>query len=230
MKIGLGITCHNRNEISAVTIQKWKEICPKEIKIVVVDDGSTEAIKNSTFRFDEPQGIARAKNKCIELLEDCDFVFLADDDIYAIDENWYKRYIDAHSASKCHYMSCTWERKLNPNNNGHNKIRKTNNLVEYDHASGVLLFMTKKCIDRIGGMDTDFGRYAHEHIDHAIRAHNAKLTPFKFCDIHNSISLFYSYDYHRLITSSVENRKDWLIRNKAILKKNRFSNKFKPYK
>lgn len=230
MKIGLGISCHNRNEISELVIKKWKDICPDEIKMVIVDDGSIRPIKGATFRFEQSQGIAKVKNKCIELLDDCDYIFLSDDDIYPIDALWYKKYIDAHIATKCHYMSCTWDKLANGTKNGHKQLRKTKNLVEYSHPSGVLLFMTKKCIQRIGGMDTDFGKYANEHVEHARRAYNCRLTPFPYCDIPSSIHMFYSYDYNKKIESSVEDRKYWLVKNKELLKKTKFSNKFKPYK
>lgn len=51
----------------------------------------------ATYRFEENVGIARHKNKCLELLADagCEHLFLFDDDAYPLVEDWWRPYVDS---------------------------------------------------------------------------------------------------------------------------------------
>ena len=74
--IGIGITTHNRYETFSKTLVEIKRYAPKDAKIVVVDDASDIPVPEATFRFDTNVGIAAGKNKCMELLDECDHLFL----------------------------------------------------------------------------------------------------------------------------------------------------------
>lgn len=74
-KIAICITTRNRHSVLDFSLAEWKKYKPKNSKIFIVDDASNIPVKNSNFRFDKQQGIAKAKNKCLELAEDFDFVF-----------------------------------------------------------------------------------------------------------------------------------------------------------
>src|SRR5690606_10124331 len=81
-RIGVGITTHNRPEIFAKTLAEMRKHLPPGAKLVVVDDASKEPVAEADYRFEENAGIARAKNKCLELLDGCEHIFLFDDDCY----------------------------------------------------------------------------------------------------------------------------------------------------
>ena len=78
--IGIAITTHNRRDTALQTFDKWTSMLPDGAIIIVVDDASDEPYPNADYRFDLNVGIAKAKNKCIELLIErgCDELFLAD--------------------------------------------------------------------------------------------------------------------------------------------------------
>ncbi len=95
MKIGIGITTHNRPQVFRHTLRNVLKFAPRGAKVLVVDDASTDTVREATYRFDVNAGIARAKNKCLELLEDCDHIFLFDDDTYPIKKGWEQPYIDS---------------------------------------------------------------------------------------------------------------------------------------
>lgn len=77
------ITTHNRRDIAEKTIAHIRDHTPGAV-IVIVDDASTEPFPGATFRFDQQAGIAKAKNKCLELLMATvvEHLFLFDDDTW----------------------------------------------------------------------------------------------------------------------------------------------------
>jgi len=93
--IGIGITTHNRNQLVASTLAKIQSVSPGA-KIVIVDDASQPRVRiegANIYRFSNNVGIARAKNKCLELLRDCEHIFLFDDDTWPTTNGWYIPYV-----------------------------------------------------------------------------------------------------------------------------------------
>src|SRR5690606_18577456 len=66
-RIGVAVTTHNRAKVFRKSLEELRRHTPG-VNIIVVDDGSSEPVEDADFRFDEPQGVAAAKNKCFELL------------------------------------------------------------------------------------------------------------------------------------------------------------------
>jgi glycosyltransferase involved in cell wall biosynthesis len=208
--IGVGITTHNRYEVFSETYKRIKQFLPKNAKLVVVDDASNYHVKEATFRFMRNVGVAAAKNKCLELLEGCDYIFLFDDDCYPVRDKWWEPYIK----SGIHHLSFTFERTKR-GRNGNDKITSQYGLSIYKNPCGCMLFYTKECIEKVGGFNLGFGKYGHEHVDHSIRIYNAGLIHHPFVDIDHSFSLFYSGDYNAAVSSSVSGsekkiRNEWL--------------------
>ena len=200
MKVGIGITTFNRKEVFEKTLSEIKKYTPKDFKIIVVDDGSDIPVKNSDFRFEVNQGSPIAKNKCFELLEDCDHIFLFDDDIYPTCHNWWKPYIESkepHLNYTFKYVSDYWE--------GH-KI--------CDNPNGCMMYYDKIVLEKVGGFDTGFYKYGYWHGSMSCRIYNAGLTSFPFMDIEGSENLFYCLDEHKKIQSATKKRDDFLPRNK----------------
>ena len=75
-KIGIGITTRDRNEVFAYTLSRLVEHLPKDCTLAIVDDNSKVPVVEADYRFENNVGVARAKNKCLELLKDCDHIFL----------------------------------------------------------------------------------------------------------------------------------------------------------
>jgi len=111
--IGIGITTRNREEIFRKTLANIKKFIPANARLVVVDDNSDEPKKNldvdEYFYFKERVGIAKSKNKCLELLEDCDHIFLYDDDFYPVKKGWEKIYINTAKLIGCHHLCFTFD-------------------------------------------------------------------------------------------------------------------------
>jgi glycosyltransferase involved in cell wall biosynthesis len=199
MNIGIGITTHNRNKAAEHTIEQIKRLAPKGAKIVIVDDASNKPNKYADFVFKSNVGIAAAKNKCFELLDNCDYIFLFDDDCYPIVEDWHLPYINSGE----NHLMMIFDKLHNGKPNGNRKRTDLGNLSIYENPCGCMLFYTKKCLQLVGGMDTEYGKWGFEHADLSVRIFNAGLTKFKFVDVKNSLELFYSHDYYISVERSV---------------------------
>lgn len=226
-KIGIGVTVHNRNEIAEKSIKQIKKFAPKGAKIVVVDDGSEVAIKGATYRFEQNVGIPKAKNKCFELLDDCDYIFLFDDDCYPIKDGWHLPYIE----SGINHLNFTFDKLSNGRHNGNRKIIQRGNLIEYANPCGVMMMFTKKCLQVVGGFDSAYGKYGYEHPDLSNRIYKAGLIPARFLDIPNSQEYFYSLDQHMEVKSSVPAlERAQSIKKNRILYNSPIKEIYKPYK
>ncbi len=218
MKIGIGITSHNRGEMAEYSISKWKQFLPVGTNLAIIDDGSTVPLKSANYRFEEKQGISIAKNKCLELLEDNDHIFLVDDDIYPLNDIWIGKYVFSNLQHACYIF----DRKL---------LSWEPNYHVYDLPRGCLLYFTKRCIEIAGGFDTNFTN-CYEHAELSRRIFNMGLTPAPYIDIPNSAGLFYSHDEQGTGQSSFDphTRGKAIRSNKQYWEETKLSNQFIPYK
>lgn len=198
-RIGIGITTHNRYEVFIETYKAIKMWLPPGARLVVVDDGSKNPVAEATFRFDKAHGIACAKNKCFELLDDCEHIFLFDDDCRPIQPGWYKPYIQS---GENHLMYIFKDFATGRRLHDTKEIYRDNKIVAYNHPRGPMLYFRKICLDTVGGMDSIFGKWGYEHPDLSNRIYNAGLTRFRFADVINSSELFYSADEHEAVIST----------------------------
>ena len=184
MKIGIGITTRNRRDTANKAIAEIKRFSPKGTKLVIVDDASDEPFRGSTFRFQFQAGIAKAKNKCLELLDDCDHIFLFDDDCYPVKDGWIEAYIKSglNHAS----FNFIWR------GDGMKPIEELpNGVLSWSSPRGCMMYFTKECIDKCGGMDEGFAIWGYEHPDYSRRVWEMKLNPVPFPDIKGSDQYFY---------------------------------------
>lgn len=198
--IGVGLTTYGNRQTPA--LEMIRKYTPNA-KIVTVDC----------------KGIAKAKNMCLALLDDCEHIFLFDDDCYPVIENWHEHYIYSGEP----HLSFTFGRKV---------LNQSIGLTEYELPCGCMLYIDRKCLDVVGGFDMDFEGYSYEHVNYSQRVYNAGLTHRPFLDVVDSNLLIHSMDQHREIKSSVSQleRGQGIQANRPLFMKNRFSKEFKNYK
>lgn len=228
--IGIGVTTHNRNAMVRDTVAKLVELTPNA-KIIIVDDASQSPVKIKgveVYRFEQNVGIAKAKNKCLELLNECDHIFLFDDDTYPIAPDWYEPYIESPE----HHLMYLFDRWANGSPVGDDAIiYKDDKHVVHSHARGCMLYVDSFALATVGGMDLDYGKAMDEHGDWTTRIHNAGLTTFKHMDVVDSEQLIYSADQHQAVASSISaaDRRAGLDNNHKLLKERIDSSAFAPY-
>lgn len=202
-KIAICITTRNRHELLNKSLSHWITFKPENSRIFVIDDASDIPLQNASFRFQSQQGIAKAKNKCLELAQGYDYVFLTDDDVYPKVYGWERPYIE----SKLNHMALTFEK----NSKGYYyspSVRidgSWNGYSTYKAPNGCMLFLTKKAIDTAGGMRPEFGIWGFEHVEYSQRIHLLGLTPHPYIDVPNSLNLFHVCDYYQEVKSSIPN-------------------------
>ena len=217
MKIGIGITTHNRRDTFLRSLAEIRRFAPRGTTIVVVDDASTEPAPGATFRFEKNVGIAQAKNKCLELLDDagCDEIFLFDDDTYPLCANWWRPYVES---AEPHLMYIFTDFRDHPTLRDTAKLYADSKITAYSHARGCMLYLNRVCLERAGGMNPGFGRWGWEHPNLSERIYNLGLTTFRYADVTGSEHLIHSADEFLEVKSTVlgEERQRWIARNKSM--------------
>jgi len=226
--IGIGIITHNRREVFLDTLLHMKQVLPEGAKLVIVDDASTEPLAEATYRFDQNVGIATAKNKCFELLDDCDHIFLFDDDCYPKVKGWELPYIESPEP----HLMYIFEDLISGQLKDTKKLYDDGDLLAYDHARGCMLYFDRKCLDVAGGMDTEYRKWGYEHADLSNRIFNLGLTKFRFMDVPGSSDLFLSGDEQTTVRTTVpyKERAEYLQEMKSKYRDSFDSMAFIPYK
>jgi len=198
--IGIGLTIYGNRQTPA--LEMIRKFTP-DAKIVTVNQ----------------KGIAKAKNMCLALLDDCEHIFLFDDDTYPEFDNWFLPYTNSGEP----HLSFTFGRKI---------LKQSNGLTEYELPCGCMLYINRKCLNIVGGFDTDFEGYSYEHVNYSQRVYNCGLTSAKYLDVAGSDKLIHSMDQHREIKSSLSQLERGLgiQANRNLFMKNRHSQEWKPYK
>ena len=153
--IGIGITTLNRPDHLGYCLKMHEDFSGYDLMHVSKGEG----------------GISQKKNESLKILQDCDYVFLFDDDCFPIREGWEQFFI-GHSlrSGQQHFMYM----------NGVGVKKVEDGIGYYDHCQGVMLFMTKKCIESVGGFSPNFKKYGFEHANYSDRIHAAGLTPVSY--------------------------------------------------
>lgn len=225
-KIGIGITTRNRPEIFAKTRQEIRKYAPRNSKLVIVDDASDVPVVGATFRFEKNAGIAAAKNKALEFLDDCDHIFLFDDDTYPLMFNWHKSYVDSPEP---HLM---YQFKLpSKSENDMRELYRDDSVVAYSHTRGCMLYIKKIVLEVVGGMDTRYFVMS-EHTDWTNRIHNAGLTTHRAMDVVGSDKLLYCLDQDGAVETTIPSfvRIRNVKRNRPLYLASKTSRELKEYK
>lgn len=214
---GIGITTFNRSQITQTTIDKIKQFTKTPYKLVVVDDGSITPFPNSDFRFKKNQGAPIAKNKCLELLEDCEHIFLFDDDTYPVKQGWENIYINA----KVKHLNYTFKYPF----------QLVNGVRHLQNPNGCMMYIHNSVLDKVGGFDTGFEKYGYWHGAFSNRVYNAGLIKHPFIDVIGSEKYLYCLDQHPVQhrTSTID-RGRYLRKNKIRYEQKKNSSEYIDYK
>lgn len=203
MKIGIGITTRGRAKYLTRSLKGHRKHLPENAQIIVVDDGSDEPKDLGEdviyHYFAENVGIPKSKNKCLELAQDADHIFLFDDDIWPTVDGWWQLYIQSPEA----HLSYCWS-DIKPGEYGEKhyysigkRLYEDDKIFSFSHPRGQMLYIdAKKVLPRVGGFDPIYGKGMVEHADWSWRIHNAGLSTWKNQDVVGSENLFYAIDEH----------------------------------
>lgn len=192
-----------------------------DTRLIVVDDASSTVYCNANFRFETRAGIPRAKNKGLRLAYDwgAGHFFLFDDDCYPKSGEWWKAYMGAGQNHLAFTFTTGWD-----GTRGWAKgvYVKELGVVRNVLSCGCMMYVRRKVLDTVGGMDESFGvlsKYCDTEWQR--RIHNAGLTPYPFIDVKDSEELLYSMDEHGEVERSftAEERVRGLSENRALFER-----------
>lgn len=175
IKIGIGITTCDRPELYKLCFEKIFKHTNCAFQIATYDDTVTK------------KGVAHAKNRLIDALYmiGCDYIFLFDHDAFPITDGWQDYFIN----SGINHL-------IYANDKEHNLMYTdliTGNQI-FEGSSGVMLFMTREVIEKVGHMDESYGRYGFEHSDYSRRVCRAGLIPHPFICLTDTSKYIHSLD------------------------------------
>jgi len=117
-------------------------------------------------------GVAHQKNKCLEALKECDYVFLFDDDCFPIENGWADAYISEYIRTGNHHF-------LKINETPSIEIKEViDGITSWTNCAGCMMFLTRSAIQTVGVFDESFGRYGYEHAEFTNRIYQNKFNLF----------------------------------------------------
>lgn len=212
-KIGVGITTYNRPYYLQKLVSSLTP-CKDIAELIVINDGNKfKTTPGSVTKWIDNEfnlGVGKSKNKALKYLLDqnCNYIFLIEDDVVIKNINVFKEYINASVITGIQHLNygpgSPFNRKQTiPNFDLHNRhlLTETSSpnpklvvdykdckIELYQHIAGVFSFFTRSVLNDIGLIDEEY-KNAWEHVDHTNRIINAGGHPpfWWFADIANSI-------------------------------------------
>jgi GT2 family glycosyltransferase len=184
MNIGIGVCSYKRPELATNTCKSILATIDRSINTITtvcsLDDSDATGYdwiaENFNLIHGKNEGISYNKNRLIKYLEGNDYIFLAEDDILFLKPGWTDLYIKACVITGYqHFNYIVSDYRA--------YIKRT---IQYEditlgdsgsYVNGILMMMSKKCIETVGGFDERYKKYGYEHVDYTNRCKKAKLYP-----------------------------------------------------
>jgi len=234
-KIGIGVITYNRCGALKNCLNSILRNTTGQYKLVVADDGSTDDTipylqqKKVAFIAGKNEGVSVNKNRALFHLQDCDHIYLIEDDVFPTRIAWQNIYIEAIKESAFDYFSRSspsWETRSDryvaelaiPNHKF--TYLKTNG------CRGQVYIVTKRVLKAVGGVSEEFTGFGYEHIDWTLRIKQAGLAgfgEFKISNIHIDVKEARDCFRSPVIEGclSEEKRIQEIQKNEAIMEKRR---------
>lgn len=239
-KIGVGIITYKRVHFfkHCYASIPWDKV---DVAVIVNDgpeyDLEAEGIvlndKTTLIQHEKNMKLSKTKNDAIEFLydNDCDHIFIIEDDTLIEDDQVFEKYISASKESGIKHLNygpgSPFNREQDPNirYDLHNRhLAKQDSkpaprmIVEYkndikialyQHTVAAFVYYHRECIDKVGLFDEEFNENAWEHVEHTYRIIKAGLHPpfWWFADLADSEHLI-SSQKGAIDESSIATEKD----------------------
>jgi len=181
--IGIGVTSFRRTHYLDEFLRKLRQNTRNPYKVYIAFDDETNR-----------KGVANQKNECLFNLQDCEYIFLFDDDCNPILPDWHEFFIEGHKASGNHHFL------YNEDHIHHmdyiSFYENNTSVVSHKDSGGVFMFLTQKCLQSVGGFYDKYQVYGFEHIGYSTRVHKAGLTECLYPTLEGTRNRIYAYDYH----------------------------------
>jgi glycosyltransferase involved in cell wall biosynthesis len=186
MKIGIGICTYNRLGTLRGTIEAMIQNTKLPHRLVVASDGSTDGTSEWLLKNKVPcilgdnQGMHYNKNRLLTALQDCDYIFIFDDDLYPHVPEWIEHYLNGFECTGYNYF-CYKTGRLSKFT--HVQYPKCTILLSHGYQGNLLIYR-KKVLEVCGGFNTDYYGYGYGTTEFSMRIIQAGLAhPDAYADV-----------------------------------------------
>jgi GT2 family glycosyltransferase len=191
MKIGIGVSTQNRRNEAIKTLEGIRRFTKTELVLAVADDCSGDGTQDSVSEFlaatkseyesklfttGNRLGVSKNKKRLTDFFisrNDCDFIFLIEDDIRPRAAGWENRFVETAIATNQAHLLFLGKTPWGHEPFGHtiSKLGEPPYVVEWKpYCSALVMFFTSKLLKKIGGFDAKFNGYGWEHNELTARA------------------------------------------------------------
>ena len=234
-KIGVGIITCDRLNFYKKCADSVLDISSVDVR-VVVNDGEPFGNISNKYKLDKyiytknNIGVGKSKNKALRYLldQECEHIFLLEDDVYINEPSTFNRYIQASKDTGIkHFNFCLHgdDNKLNGKANPKIIVDYNNTKVAlYHNVYGALSYYHRDVLDDVGLMDKEYFN-AMEHVDHTMQIiQSGYHPPFRwFADLADSDVMISEQD-HGHSESKIRSDSQWQDRFMTGVR--RFQSKF----
>lgn len=157
MEIGVGITTTDKRPKHR---GKWQKLI-----------GETAMFDGMKIHFTHnAESVSEGKNNCLRALQECDHIFLFDDDTYPLQSGWAEWFINHSKTSGNQHFS--YLREVH-------QIRLLKTVGEigvYNNSAGCMMYITKLGLEKIGAFDTKYSKYGFEHVNYSERCYQGGVS------------------------------------------------------
>jgi GT2 family glycosyltransferase len=240
-KIGVGvITCDRPDYLKDILNSLDRKFIDR---LVIVDDGNKKALaahpKVDYIRQTEGRiGVGKAKNLALKNLldEECEHIFILEDDCVITNSDIFRKYIKAYEETGLKHFNfgpaSPWNRKQqdksmigdlsrrgeasqkgDPNPKMVINYKNDVSISLYEHIVAMFTYYHASVLNEIGLMDEEFYN-AWEHVEHTLRIiKNGDYTPFWwFADITGSENYIKEQEGEKANTSLAKNEEEFMKR------------------
>ena len=174
LSLGIGVASYNRWPILSHTLEKIQRHTRLPHHLVVADDGSSDDTQRNLAEREiasvgsTNRGIAWNKNRLLFYLSTirrCDVVLVLEDDTFPDKDGWETEWVLAALAYGHINYAAPWLKAASTGGAG----KWHNPFVLRDKVSGQCAAFSSEALAWVGFLDTRFGRYGHEHVEHTLR-------------------------------------------------------------
>jgi len=201
---GVAITTFGRPKELRQCVQSVLSSVLAGTPVIVVDDHGSPAAEDfagvTVVRNEANLGIAGAKNRCLDELSktDVQHYFLLDDDVVITDSSIWSRFIENREP----HLMATYDTPEGETGKQLTELYRDDTTVHYHATRGFFLYVERRVVDKVGGMDTAFGQWGWEHKSWSDRIHSAGFTTSRYMDVVDSDKLIRSLDQEGAVKSS----------------------------
>lgn len=228
-KYGVALLHYNRHKYLKEIAEAIQHTIPPGTRFVVCDDGSEDPVEpylpNGVILIRGSNlGVSANRNRALWALQDCDYLFLVEDDLKPIKAGWVETYAQAAELSGIHHFTRVQDKEIAETIPSFSAFLASKNLhpVFGPSPRGDLVMLTSTVVRCVGGYNPMFRGAGYAHGEYSKRIAKAGLIghPASWIDIREARDAFVQVGDREGGRWKLDEKeiKRQLSRNKQVLK------------